>query len=343
MNKQVAIIGAGIAGLEAASILDSMGFKVTLVEKAEHTGGHIQNWHQLFPDRRNATEVAQGIISKPLANVSTEFNREVTSIQPFAEKFIISAKDGWVFNADAVLITTGFELFDAKRKEEYGYGIYDHVITSAELESLFKKENGVTLRIGRTPSRIGLVHCVGSRDEKIGNIYCSKVCCVTAVKQAIELKELYPECEIYCLYMDLRMSGRHYEELYKQAQEEYSIQFIRGRLSEAAEDKSGRIIVKVEDTLLGRPLKMTMDMLVLMTGMVASAQTASICSSAGIQKDSDGFFKASDPHLYGNITGVPGIFVAGTCSGPKTISDTLSDARSAALAVQSYLSAEANN
>lgn len=337
MNKQVAIIGAGIAGLEAASILDSMGFNVTLVDKAEHTGGHIQNWHQLFPDRRSATEVSKGIIDKPLDKVSIQLNKEVTSIQPFAEKFIISAKDGWVFNADAVLITTGFELFDAKRKEEYGYGIYDHVITSADLETLFKEDNAVVRRIGRKPSRIGFVHCVGSRDEKIGNIYCSKVCCVTAVKQAIELKEMFPECELFCLYMDLRMSGRHYEELYKQAQEEYSIQFIRGRLSEAAEDKSGKIIVKVEDTLLGRPLKMTLDMLVLMTGMEASAQTTSICNSAGINRDSDGFFKASDPHLFGNNTEIPGIFLAGTCSGPKTISDTLSDARSAALAVQSYL------
>jgi heterodisulfide reductase subunit A len=336
MSKQIAVIGAGTAGLEAASALASMGFSVTLVEKSDSPGGHVQQWHQLFPNGRAGLEIVDALMKKVSASVQFHYNKEVSSIQPFSGKFIISASDGWVINADAVLITTGFDLFDARKKEEYGYGIYDHVITSDELENLFRTPDGVRELLGKSPDRVGFVHCVGSRDEKAGNLYCSKVCCVTAVKQAIEIKELFPLAEVYCFYMDLRMFGRHYEELYKEAQEKYNIQFIRGRLSEASENKQKGVVLKVEDTLLGKPLKITVDILVLMSGMVPSSQTGRLRDSLGLYKDDDGFLKPVDLHLMSNVSEIPGIFVAGACTGPKTLTDTLTDARSAALAVMEY-------
>jgi heterodisulfide reductase subunit A len=337
MSRQVAIIGAGVAGLEAAALLDSMGVEVSLIEKTETLGGHVNEWNLLFPNYRNGKELVDTLTQKINGNVSVHYRKNVTSIQPFSGKFIISASDGWVINSDAVLITTGFELFDAHRKEEYGYGIYDHVLTSADLERIMESGEGLKSRLGKSPERIGFVHCVGSRDEKAGNIYCSKVCCITAVKQAIELKELYPYAEVYCFYMDLRMFGRHYEELYKEAQEKYNIQFIRGRLSEASENRSGGIVVKVEDTLLGRPLKLTLDVLVLMVGMIAGDNTKSICRSLKMKEEQDGFLMPSDPQIATNTSEVPGIFFAGVCTGPKTVAETLSDARSAALAIRDFL------
>ncbi len=103
-------------------------------------------------------------------------------------------------NSDAVIVATGFDLFRSERKEEYGYGIYDNVITSADLEAMFRK-NEVRRQNGDIPGRIGFIHCVGSRDEKVGNIYCSKLCCVTAVKQAMEVKKHIPGCQgILLLY-----------------------------------------------------------------------------------------------------------------------------------------------
>ena len=338
MNKQIAVIGAGAAGLEAASILDSMGLNVTLIEKSETLGGHIQQWYQLFPNRREGKEIVESLVKNINPSIPVHLNKEITSVQPFSGKFIISASDGWVINADAVLITSGFDLFDARKKEEYGYTIYDHVITSADLESYFSSDDGIKEFLGKSPARVGFVHCVGSRDEKVGNIYCSKVCCVTAVKQAIEIKELFPYAEVYCFYMDLRMFGRQYEELYKEAQETYGIQFIRGRLSEASENKQGGIVLKVEDTLLGKPLKISVDLLVLMSGMVAPSATGSLRESIGLTKEEDGFLKPVDAHLAPNISEVPGVFFAGACTGPKTITDTLTDARSAALAINEYVS-----
>ena len=163
--------------------------------------------------------------------------------------------NSYELTADAILVTTGYDLFNASKKEEYGYGIYDNVITSAELEKLFSEGKSIVTSKGLPPKRVGFIHCVGSRDEKVGNKYCSKVCCVTAVKQAIELKERIPDVEAFCFYMDLRMYGMHFETLYRDSQEKYGVNFIRGRLSEACENIDGTILIKVEDTLAGRPLK----------------------------------------------------------------------------------------
>ena len=134
---------------------------------------------------------------------------------------------------------------------------------------MFKKGK-ITLVNGKFPKTIGIVHCVGSRDEKVGNFYCSKLCCVTAVKQAIEIREHLPESKVFCFYMDMRMGGAYYEELYREAQEVWGVNFIRGKVSEASESINNKLVVKVEDTLAGRPLKMELDMLVLMAGMEMS-------------------------------------------------------------------------
>jgi heterodisulfide reductase subunit A2 len=336
MSRQVAVIGGGAAGLEASSALASMGFTVTLIEKEEATGGHIKNWHALFPNRRPGTEVINALRNNLHPDVKLVTGTCVSQIRPSGKGFTLSSENGWNSGADAVLMATGFSLFDARKKEEYGYGIYDNVITSAELEKAFTSGR-IIMKNGETPQRVGFIHCVGSRDEKAGNIYCSKVCCVTAVKQAIEVREFLPDTEVFCFYMDLRMFGRHYEELYKEAQEKYNVQFIRGRLSESTEDHKGKLILKVEDTLLGKPLKIGVDLLVLMSGMESPAETRKLRDMLDLKKDSDNFLIPADAHLSANVSEIPGLFFAGTCSGPKNITDTLADARSAVLAIANFL------
>lgn len=331
------VIGAGPAGIETSSNLAKIGFKVTLVEKDDSVGGHLKNWHALFPTLLSGKDAIETIVKGLNENIKIQTATKVTGLEAVNNYFTISGHNGWQEKADAVVLTTGFQLFDAHRKEEYGYGIYENVITSADLEELFASGKEFVNRQGKKPERIGFVHCVGSRDEKVNNLHCSKVCCITAVKQAIEVKQLLPDAEVFCFYMDLRMFGRHYEELYKEAQEKYNIQFIRGRLSEATEDREGNIGVKVEDTLLGKPLRIKVDMLVLMTGMEPRSETRSLTNMLGLKNVSDGFVQQLDEVLRSNSTEIPGVFVAGTCSGPKSVSETLADARSAALAVADYL------
>ena len=253
------------------------------------------------------------------------------------DKFSIKTSDDQQLEADAIVLATGYELFDARRKEEYGYKIYDHVITSADLEQLFKTGKDLTVAAGENPKRIAFVHCVGSRDEKSGNHYCSKVCCITGVKQAIELKKNLPEAEIFCFYMDLRMYGKHFEELYREAQEKYDIQFIRGRLSEASEKIDKSLLIKAEDTLSGRPLKMNVDLLVLLIGMEAGKGTASAAASCSIGCEESGFLQTADSFLNSNSSLRDGIFLAGSCTAPMTVNDTIMHARSAAQEVNNYL------
>jgi len=338
MEKNVVVIGGGIAGMESATHLAALGFKVTLIEKEAKLGGHLLKWEKLFPTMRMGKEVVtflnEGI---GLSKVNVIYNAEIIRAVNENNIFSIFLKDNTVIKADAVLVTTGYDLFKAEKKEEYGYGIYDNVITSAELEEKFISGNQILTAEGKVPKRIGFVHCVGSRDEKAGNTYCSKVCCVTAVKQSIEIKEHIPDAQVYCFYMDLRMYGMHFEALFREAQEKWSVNFIRGRLSEACENIDGSILVKVEDTLAGKPMRMSVDMLVLMVGFEPSEGTRKIGNMFGLKFGVNRFFKTADQHTLTNVSDIKGVFFAGSCTGPKTITNTITDARAAASTVANYL------
>ena len=336
--KHVVIIGGGIAGLETASILTDASHWVTIIEKEDKVGGKLNNWSYLFPDFTPVEKIRESLQEKHGEKDFTILTQtEIKSIRRMNGNFIINTSSDEELEANAVVIATGYELFDARRKEEYGYKIYDHVITSADLEQLLLPGGDLTVASGKMPKRIAFVHCVGSRDEKSGNHYCSKVCCITGVKQAIELKRRLPEAEIFCFYMDLRMYGKHFEELYREAQEKYDIQFIRGRLSEASEKIDKSLLIKAEDTLSGRPLKMNVDLLILLVGMEAGHGTAAAAASCGVGCEDSGFLKTSDLFLKSNFSEQDGIFLAGSCTAPMSVNDTIMHARSAAMEVNNWL------
>jgi len=337
MRGRVVVIGGGIAGMEAAGQLARNGCDVTLIEKESDTGGHLNDWYHLFPDRKDSREV--------LKYLKNHINHEkialftgisVEGIEKKKETFFVLTDDGNEINADAVLLSTGFDLFRSERKEEYGYGIYENVITSVDLEKMFRKGE-VKLLNGDTPGKIGIVHCVGSRDEKIGNIYCSKLCCITAVKQAMEIKKLNEKVKVFCFYMDMRMGGAMYEELYRESQEKYGINFIRGKVSEVSQNIDNKLIAKVEDTLTGRPLKMELDLLVLMAGMEMSEGGRKIAESAGLNTGENRFFAPADVHFGSNLSNIKGVFYAGTCTAPMNITEALSHARAAVADVMDFL------
>lgn len=336
--KHVVIIGGGVAGLETACELTDAGHWVTVIEKDAQVGGKLNDWSYLFPDFTSAAEIKNSLISKSESKkISVLTQTEVLSVNRKFNKFSIKTTAESPLEADAIVVSTGYELFDAQRKEEYGYKIYDHVITSANLEKLLQPGGDLTVAAGVHPKRIAFVHCVGSRDEKSGNQYCSKVCCITGVKQAIELKKRIPDAEIFCFYMDLRMYGKHFEELYHEAQEKYDIQFIRGRLSEASEKIDKSLLIKAEDTLSGRPLKMNVDMLVLLVGMESGSGTANAASQCELDCEKSGFLKPADSFLKSNRSNQEGIFLAGSCTAPMSVNDTILHARSAASEVNNWL------
>ena len=312
---KVIIIGGGPAGCEAAHQLASQGIDVELVEKNNETGGNLNNWYQLFPDRKSAKDL-NDILKQNLNHpkIQLHLGMEPRKIEKNKEgRFLVPLSDGSLLEGDSLLVSTGFKIFDARR---------NHSIRMAN---------------GNTPKRIGIIHCVGSRDEKVCNYHCSKLCCITGVKQAIELRELLPDTEIFCFYMDMRMFGPGYEEMYRDAQEKYNIKFVRGRLSEAAENMNKQLQIKVEDTLVGKPLRMTLDMMILLVGMESSEGSRQMADTLGLNLAPNGFIKSQDPHYRNNNTNVEGVFVAGCGSAPMNLTDTLADARSAAMNIIEYV------
>lgn len=334
MNDNIIIIGGGIAGMEAARTLLALGHTPILIEASKELGGHVASWHKLFPDMSSAKDIVTRLRGE-VTGANIFLGTRIISINRLADGYSLKLSNGIVVNASAVIVATGFNLFDATKKEEYGYGVYDHVITNADLEAWFSGKDDP--RVPKDPEAVGFVHCVGSRDLKACNGQCSKVCCATAIKQAIELKERYPFTKVYCFYMDLRLFGRKYEDFYVNAQRDYGIHFIRGRVSEVGENINGRLQVKAEDTLLGKPLKVQLDMLVLMAGIVRNQSIGELTAMAGLETDSDGFLRSVDNEYSVVDSNRPGIFFAGSCTGPKTVPETIAEARSAALSVHTYL------
>ena len=310
------------------------GAAVTLIEKEGDTGGKLRNWHKLFPTFTPADEVLSALRHRLAReeNITVKTDCEVTAVTPRK----VATASGEELACDAVVLATGFALFDARVKEEYGYGIYDNVITSADLERMFN-DGAVKLKSGGAPRRIAILHCVGSRDEKVCQRHCSKVCCVTGVKQAIELKKLFPSADVFNFYMDIRMFGPGYEEMYRRAQLDYHINFVRGRISEASQTIDGRVQIKAEDTLVGRPLKMTVDMLVLIVGMKGGASNGSFARSGGLQVAGNGFMQPLDPFAGNVLSQRDDVFYAGTVTAPKNIGESLNEGVAVAERVAGYL------
>ena len=321
--------------MQAALRLSEQGAEPLIIEKEAELGGKLRGWYVLFPTFTPASEVLSELrrrVQERGIEVMTS-----TEVSGFTRQSVTLA-DGRTLPCDSVVVASGFTLFDATVKEEYGYGIYDNVITSADLERMFA-EGRVACADGLRPKRIAFLHCVGSRDEKVCQQHCSRVCCITGVKQAIEMKRLFPEADVFNFYMDIRMFGPGYEEMYREAQQRYNIHFVRGRISEASPTIDNRIQIKAEDTLTGRPLRMSVDMLVLLIGMRANDSNAPFAEQAGLKRAPSGFMEPRDMFLGNARSNVEGIFYAGCITAPKNIGETLNEGTVAADAAMEYLRA----
>ncbi len=329
MENTIAIIGGGVAGMQAALTLKELGMRPVILEREERLGGKLNTWDRLFPTWTPAREVLDPLLEAVRgAGIEVRLGAAVEGVSPDGRGVTLAG--GERLAAEAVVVASGFDLFDARLKEEYGYGIYDNVITSADLETMFREKRVLTAD-GRVPRRVAILHCVGSRDEKVKQNHCSRVCCITGVKQAMEIRELYPECEVFNFYMDMRMFGPGYEEIYRQSQEEYKVVHIRGRISEVSPTLDGRLQMKTEDTLIGRPMKMEADMLVLLVGMCPARSNRSLAVSGNLSLGDSGFFAAADAFRGNTRCGENGrIFFAGTATAPKNVGESLNEGTAAA-------------
>ncbi len=230
----------------------------------------------------------------------------------------------------AIIVATGYKIFDARKKPELGYGKYPNVITTFELERLLSASGPTKGKLLRpsdstVPKKIAFIQCVGSRDEKT-NRYCSRVCCMASLKNAYAIKDRYPETEVAIFYIDIRAFGRMYEEFYKRVQES-GVRFVRGRVGEVVELENGNLILSYESTLEGEVKMEEFDLVVLSVGLEAENE---IAKKLGIGIGDDGFVEVAHPKLRPSETHIRGVLVAGCVSGPKDIQDSVSSAGLAA-------------
>jgi len=241
------------------------------------------------------------------------------------------------YQVDAILIATGFDLFDPIGKPELGYGRYPEVITSLELERLMAP-NGPTggeIRLGDFhPRSFFFIQCVGSRDRTVGAPFCSRVCCMYTAKHAYIVKERVEGAVVYVSYIDVRAHGKGYEEFYRRLQD-LGVYYLRGVPGEVYKDAKG-LIVRVEDQFSAQVREVATDMVVLACGIRPRRGMEKFFSSLGIETDDYGFIK-TDP-MTPFKTNIPGVFACGVVTGPKDIPDSVASASCAALACVEYIS-----
>ncbi len=231
----------------------------------------------------------------------------------------------------AVIVATGFDLIDPRSRPEFGYGLYPQVMTGLEFERLSSASGPTAGRIilnGREPQNVVFIKCVGSRDPHTGVPYCSRVCCMYTAKHAHLVRDRLPNANITVFYMDVRAFGKGYEEFYDRVKHE-RIVYRRGEPSEIYR-RGERVVVLAEDTILGRPVEVEADLVVLATAIVPRAATAEIARKLGIKCSEDGFFQELHSQFRPVETEVEGIYLAGCAQGPKDIPDTVAQAKAAA-------------
>jgi heterodisulfide reductase subunit A len=322
----------GIAGMQAALDIAEAGFQATLVERAPRLGGHTIELYRTFPTLESTAEMVKPLIetiaAHPRITVLTE--AELVEFGGYVGNFQAKVRQGEEVRdvqAGAIVAATGYDVFDAHRKPEYGYGVYPQVITTLDFERLAAGEIQIN---GHSPKNVVFIQCVGSRDKTLGNPYCSRICCMVTAKQARLVRERLPQAEINVFYMDVRAFGKGFEEFYDATREDGVI-YRRGNPSEIIR-RGDRVVVRAEDTLLGELVEVEADLVVLAVGMMPRADTDAVAGLLKLARSADGFFLEAHPKLRPVDTAMAGLFLAGCCQGPKDISETVAQARAAASA-----------
>ena len=230
----------------------------------------------------------------------------------------------------AIIVAVGYTIFDPTLKPEYGYGKYKGVITGLEMERLFSPSGpteGEIIVDGKVPQRFAFIQCVGSRDQTVGNPYCSRVCCMYTAKHAYGIMDRIPGAHVTVSFMDVRAFGKGHEGFHERVQRK-GVMYRRGLPSEVFARK-GVLVVRGEDTLLNRPYEEETDVVVLACGLQPPRGLRETAGILGLAVDDNGFLKEVDPHDP-VTTARSGIFLAGCCQAPKDITDSVSQASGAA-------------
>ena len=325
-NPDVLVIGGGIAGIETSLQLASPYRKVYLVEKTSSLGGLIKNFEKTFPDMQPCQNFIQQKIEdvNKNDNIKVFTNSEVEEILGFFGNFEIKLKkntgenDLVNFDVGAVVLATGSTLLDPKNLSQYGYQKLDNVITSLDFEKM-NLSGKISLLNGKTPRSAAIIHCVG-RDEKG---YCSEVCCMYSIKFAKYLKNKIPDIKVSNFYSDLCIPGKMNQQFYENTQGK-NVDFIRIENIEVVKKGDKLNIVYQDEKGINKTL--SFDIVILSPALEPASDTSRLAEVTRVSQGDGGFFTEEHEKIKPVSTSTEGIFIAGCSQGPKSISDTITQA-----------------
>lgn len=349
---RVFILGAGPAGAAAALSLRDAGCEVHLAERSECPGGRATRFSCKATDHclRCNVCLAQNLLRRAFRQtdgITVHTHTELRALRPGSNgrRFTVeldspdNAPDA--LDADAVLLATGFEPYDAATDRAWNYGRLPNVLTAADLEAAMLGDRKPILRPsdGKAPDRLAFIQCVGSRTEQTHRgpqqtDYCSTVCCAYALRQARLLKHLRDETDLTVFYMDLQRFGRDFETFLAETRQ--AVRFLKARpyrLEAAPED---RVTVFYEDQQTTADQTETFDLVVLSIGMRCNPDAAELAARLGIATDPQGFFQPRLANLAG-LSDRDGVYLAGACRGPMDLAQAIAQARAAAGAIAADL------
>jgi len=326
------IVGGGIAGIQSALDIADAGFSVTLVESSPALGGHAARLHRTFPTLESVADLINPMIERVMTHprITVLIGAELDEVGGYVGNFharIRQDDETHEVSAGTIIVATGYQVFDARRKPELGYGNYPQVITTLDFEQFAAGPIQIN---GQEPKQVVFIQCVGSRDRSVGNPYCSRICCMVTAKQASLVRERLPNSNVTVFYMDVRAFGKGFEEFYD-ATRGKGVLYRRGNPSEIIR-RGDKVVVRAEDTLLGEQVEVEADLVVLAVGMTPRADTGAVAGLLKLARSADGFFLEAHPKLRPVDTAMAGLFLAGACQGPKDITETVAQARAAASA-----------
>ena len=328
VERSVLVVGGGPAGITAALQLDAQGVKVTLIEKDDHLGGHLNRLTRIYPTDLSAAELARSMQEKIAASrVETMLSTEVEAISGFVGNFEVKTSRG-TFKTGAIVLTTGAAIY--KPGSELGHNTFSNVITNQELEHILLSGGKTVSPDGRPVQTAVFIQCVGSRDAETGS-GCSRYCCPTTIKQAISLRK--QGINVAVLHRDMRTVGARAEEQYRHARE-LGVRFIRytpERKPAVVGDGGRASAVELVELALERKLSIPADIVVLAAGMVPDEASVSKWQELlKIPRGGDGFFLERHAKLGPVETTAEGVFLAGCLGGPKDIADSIAQGAAAA-------------